>query len=46
MAYASSQIKQENITRFCGKKCVQSAKKTYKPTPSKHETPSLVAAGL
>ena len=27
MAYASSQIKQENITRFCGKKCVQSAKK-------------------
>ena len=27
MAYASSQIKQENITRFCGKKYVQSAKK-------------------
>ena len=29
MAYASSQIKQENITRFCGKKCVQSAKKQH-----------------
>ena len=29
MAYASSQIKQENITRFCGKKCVQSAKEKH-----------------
>ena len=25
---------------FVEKKCVQSAKKTYKPAPSKHETPS------